>query len=81
MQLYRLENYSDCFDLYRDLVKNSQDDYEEERETNLASLLASLQTWGMQDVVCTVHCTFYVLLVNSAILADWSFEFTTRDLW
>ena len=32
-------------------MKNSQDDFEEERETNMASVLASLQTWGMEDVV------------------------------
>ena len=37
--------------MYRDLVKNTQDDFEEERETNFASVLASLQTWGMEDVV------------------------------
>lgn len=40
--LYRLEQYEECFEAYRDLIKNSEDDYEEERETNLAAVLASL---------------------------------------
>ncbi|XP_014675381.1 PREDICTED: signal recognition particle subunit SRP72-like [Priapulus caudatus] len=40
--LYRLEKSAECFDVYRDLVKNLTDDYEEERETNLAAVLAAL---------------------------------------
>jgi signal recognition particle subunit SRP72 len=43
--LYRLENYSECFSTYRDLLKNSEDDYEDERETNLSAVMASLQLW------------------------------------
>lgn len=50
-QLYRTEQYGECFDVYRDLVKNTQDEFEEERETNFASVLAALQTWGLEDVV------------------------------
>lgn len=48
--LYRLENYQECFDVYRDLIKNSEDDYEEERETNLAAVIASLTTQTQQEV-------------------------------
>ena len=47
-----MEKYSECFSLYKKLVKNTQDDFEEERETNLSAVLAALQTWGDQgDVV------------------------------
>ncbi|KAK2087256.1 Signal recognition particle core component [Saguinus oedipus] len=35
--LYRLERYDECLVVYRDLVRNSQDDYDEERKTNLSA--------------------------------------------
>lgn len=40
--LYRLEKYEECFAVYKDIIKNSHDDYEEERETNLAAVLGNL---------------------------------------
>ncbi|XP_045189095.2 signal recognition particle subunit SRP72-like [Mercenaria mercenaria] len=48
--LYRLEQYEECYRLYRDLIKNSQDEFDEERETNLSAVLASLQLWDGKDV-------------------------------
>lgn len=42
VQLYRLEKYDKCYELYLDLIKNSEDDFEDERETNLAAVLASM---------------------------------------
>lgn len=48
--LYRLENYQECFDVYKDLIKNSEDDYEEERQTNLAAVIASLTMQTQQEV-------------------------------
>ncbi|KAJ8317050.1 hypothetical protein KUTeg_004954 [Tegillarca granosa] len=48
--LYRLEEYSECYELYRDLIKNSEDDFDEERETNLSAVLASLQLWDEQNM-------------------------------
>ncbi|GFS58379.1 signal recognition particle subunit SRP72 [Nephila pilipes] len=47
--LYRLERYDDCFDVYKDLVKNSEDDFEEERETNLAAVVANLYSEKGKD--------------------------------
>lgn len=44
--LYRLEQYKDCFDAYRDIVKNTNDDYEEERTTNLSAVVANLSIEG-----------------------------------
>uniref|UniRef100_A0A8D3C6Q8 Signal recognition particle subunit SRP72 n=1 Tax=Scophthalmus maximus TaxID=52904 RepID=A0A8D3C6Q8_SCOMX len=41
-QLYRLERYSECKSVYTDLIRNSQDEYEEERKTNLAAVLAAM---------------------------------------
>ncbi|XP_019377845.1 PREDICTED: signal recognition particle subunit SRP72 [Gavialis gangeticus] len=43
--LYRLEHYDDCSAVYRDLIRNSQDDYEEERKTNLSAVVAAQSTW------------------------------------
>uniref|UniRef100_A0A8D3DRE0 Signal recognition particle subunit SRP72 n=1 Tax=Scophthalmus maximus TaxID=52904 RepID=A0A8D3DRE0_SCOMX len=40
--LYRLERYSECKSVYTDLIRNSQDEYEEERKTNLAAVLAAM---------------------------------------
>ncbi|RMC13915.1 hypothetical protein DUI87_08998 [Hirundo rustica rustica] len=43
--LYRLERYDDCLAVYRDLIRNSQDEYEEERKTNLSAVVAAQSTW------------------------------------
>lgn len=40
--LYRLEKYEECFEVYKELIKNSEDDFEEERETNLAAVVCNL---------------------------------------
>ena len=46
--LYRLERFSECFDIYRDIIKNSMvdDEFEEERMTNLAAVSANLEYEG-----------------------------------
>jgi signal recognition particle subunit SRP72 len=44
--LYRLEQFDECFNLYKDIIKNSSDDYEEERTTNLSAVVANLATEG-----------------------------------
>ncbi|KAM9457080.1 signal recognition particle subunit SRP72 [Clarias gariepinus] len=43
--LYRLERYTECEAVYKDLIRNSQDEYEEERKTNLAAVQAARSTW------------------------------------
>ncbi|CAG5120167.1 unnamed protein product, partial [Candidula unifasciata] len=48
--LYRIEQFEECYNLYRDVIKNSQDDYDSERETNLSAVIASLQLWGLKDM-------------------------------
>ncbi|NWU71133.1 SRP72 protein, partial [Pterocles burchelli] len=65
--LYRLECYDDCLAAYRDLIRNSQDEYEEERKTNLSAVVAAQSTWekvipedlGLQEAT-------YELCYNSA---------------
>ena len=48
--LYRLEKYEDCFSVYRDIIKNSTDDYEDERETNLAAVIVNLAYDGSVSI-------------------------------
>ncbi|XP_059061425.1 signal recognition particle subunit SRP72 [Achroia grisella] len=40
--LYRLEQYQDCYNLYREVVKNTTDEYEDERKTNMAAVVANM---------------------------------------
>merc|ERR1719244_707417 len=41
--LYRLEQFEDCFSVYRDIIRSSDDDkYETERKTNLSAVTAQL---------------------------------------
>lgn len=44
--LYRLERFDECFDVYRDIIKNSDDDYDDERTTNLSAVVANLAIEG-----------------------------------
>lgn len=44
--LYRLEQFDECFDAYRDIVKNTNDDYDDERATNLGAVVANLAIVG-----------------------------------
>eukprot|EP00794_Sanderia_malayensis_P005626 gene5626-6322_t len=48
--LYRLEDYSDCLNIYRDLIKNSQDDFGDEREANMLAVIAAAKFWKDTDV-------------------------------
>ncbi|CAB1337310.1 unnamed protein product [Coregonus sp. 'balchen'] len=43
--LYRMERYDECKTVYTDLIRNSQDEYEEERKTNLSAVVAAMSTW------------------------------------
>ena len=40
--LYRLEQYENCFTVYRDIIRSSDDKYETERKTNLFAVTAQL---------------------------------------
>lgn len=51
IQLYRLERYSECKSIYTDLIRNSQDEYDEERKTNLAAVVAAMSQWEKAPLV------------------------------
>ena len=40
--MYRLERFDECYEQYSELMKISDDDYEDERQTNLSAVVASL---------------------------------------
>ncbi|XP_321122.5 signal recognition particle subunit SRP72 [Anopheles gambiae] len=39
--LYRLERFDECFELYRNIIKNTHDDYDDERRTNMSAVAAN----------------------------------------
>lgn len=40
---YRLEKYQESYDNYRDIIKNIDDDFDNERQTNLSAVVSSLR--------------------------------------
>uniref|UniRef100_A0A2M4BFJ3 Signal recognition particle subunit SRP72 n=1 Tax=Anopheles marajoara TaxID=58244 RepID=A0A2M4BFJ3_9DIPT len=44
--LYRLERFDECFELYRTIIKNTHDDYDDERRTNMSAVAANLAIVG-----------------------------------
>ncbi|XP_066460584.1 signal recognition particle subunit SRP72 [Eleutherodactylus coqui] len=65
--LYRLERYEECLSVYRDLIRNSQDDYDEERQTNLSAVVAAMSLWSKtkpEDL--GLQATTYELCYNAA---------------
>lgn len=64
--LYRLEKYEECFAVYRDIIKNSHDEYEDERETNLAAVLVNLAIEGSNLEVPPLREDTYELTYNAA---------------
>merc|ERR1712071_429426 len=65
--LYRMERYSECLDLYKDLIKNTHDDYEAERETNLSAVVANLSLDGAKTNLPVMRDNSYELSYNEAI--------------
>lgn len=40
--LYRLENFQDAANIYHEIIKNTDDEYEDERYTNLSAVMVYL---------------------------------------
>ncbi|CAB3998810.1 Signal recognition particle subunit SRP72 [Paramuricea clavata] len=80
---YRLEEYKKCYELYTNLIKNSQDDYGDERETNLAAVIAASRSSGQSDISCEgLREDTYELCYNAACLtiADGEMETAAEKL-
>lgn len=56
--LYRIENYADCAKVYRDIIKNTNDEYEDERQTNLTAALAFLDK---SETVRSLKCVLLIV--------------------
>lgn len=52
--LYRIEDYDEALAVYEDIVKNADDDYSDERETNLGAVLVHLS----KKKVCIFYTYF-----------------------
>ncbi|CAG9785244.1 unnamed protein product [Diatraea saccharalis] len=63
--LYRLEQYQDCYNLYRDLVKNTTDEYEDERKANMAAVVANLAAVNPSTDLPQFDETTYELAYNT----------------
>ncbi|XP_017140776.1 signal recognition particle subunit SRP72 [Drosophila miranda] len=48
--LYRLERYDECLESYKDIIKNTSDEYEDERRTNLSAVGANLALNKSKDI-------------------------------
>lgn len=79
LQLYRLERYDECLAVYRDLVRNSQDDYDEERKTNLSAVVAAQSNW---EKVVPVSISVYPhsRKIISYVVLDWYFALWQENL-
>lgn len=64
--LYRLEQFEECFDAYRDIIKNTDDDYDDERTTNLSAVAAQLAYESSTKDVSNLREDTYELCYNSA---------------
>ncbi|XP_055679226.1 signal recognition particle subunit SRP72 [Lutzomyia longipalpis] len=77
--LYRLEKFEECFDLYRDLVKNTHDDYDDERLTNLTAVTANLAIEGSKKEIPEFREDTYELCYNKACLIAGKKKFTEAE--
>lgn len=77
--LYRLEQFDECFNLYRDIVKNSTDDYEEERTTNLSAVVANLVSQGTDKKMPDFRENTYELLYNSGVALSGSGNYSDAE--
>ncbi|BES96309.1 unnamed protein product [Nesidiocoris tenuis] len=64
--LYRLERFDECFNLYRDVIKQTSDDFDEERQTNLSAIIVNSLISGKQIDMPAFEVDTYEILYNIA---------------
>lgn len=64
--LYRLERHEECYELYKDIIKNTSDDYDDERTTNLSAVVANLCVDGSKKELPVLREDTYELTYNAA---------------
>ena len=65
--LYRMDRFDESLDIYKDLVKNTQDDYDTERETNMSAVVACVSLEGSRANLPVLGEDSYELCYNSSI--------------
>lgn len=83
--LYRMEQFDECFNLYKDIIKNSSDDYEEERTTNLSAVVANMSIEGSvsgfsPQTVRNLHLFIHFRTRNSPISVRTPTSWSTTTL-
>ncbi|EDV48370.1 signal recognition particle subunit SRP72 [Drosophila erecta] len=68
--LYRLERYDECLDSYRDIIKNTSDEYEDERRTNLSAVAANLAVDQTKEVPEVPEDTYEQYFNSACIQAN-----------
>ncbi|CAD5115916.1 DgyrCDS4849 [Dimorphilus gyrociliatus] len=63
---YKLEMFNDSYKIYKDLVKNSQDEFEAERLTNLTAAIAACQFSGQDHPISDFDGGTYETVFNQA---------------
>ncbi|XP_014252620.1 signal recognition particle subunit SRP72 [Cimex lectularius] len=63
---YRLERFEECFDLYRDVIKQTNDEFDEERQTNLAAIVVNLVLSGKPMEMPEFECDTFEIKYNFA---------------
>lgn len=63
---YRLERFDECFDLYKDIIKNTSDSYEDERKANLSAVAAQMIISGSKKDAPEFEENTYELSYNKA---------------
>ncbi|TMW47689.1 hypothetical protein DOY81_007237 [Sarcophaga bullata] len=68
--LYRLERYEECFESYKEIIKNTSDDYEDERRTNLSAVAANLALDSSKEIPDIPEETYEQHFNGSCILSN-----------
>ncbi|XP_065369457.1 signal recognition particle subunit SRP72 [Calliphora vicina] len=68
--LYRLERYEECFESYKEIIKNTSDDYEDERRTNLSAVAANLALDQAKEIPAIPEETYEQHFNGSCILSN-----------
>ncbi|XP_076067032.1 signal recognition particle 72 [Oratosquilla oratoria] len=64
--LYRLERYDECYNTYRDIIRSTSDDFEDERKTNMSAVVTNRLLEGSEDASFDVEEATYELQYNGA---------------
>lgn len=75
--LYRLERYRESYDVYHDVIRNSSDEYEDERQTNLQAVISQLN--DSQSVSQQLRMDTYELLYNAACISIAQGEYSEAE--